>query len=100
MTYDFGAVRVVFPLPGSGDHAQDPGPSSPFATAEGVTPDSLFNTDGCPYGTGPHWSCFYQDANFGGTMTEFEDCDYEQDFSDYSFNNQTSLGLTRRTTRL
>lgn len=94
VSYDLGSVRVVFPLPGSGNHAQDPGPTSPLLAAaaqtDGVTPDSLFSEHGCPYGSGQRWSCFYRNKGFGGTMLEFEDCGYEQYFSNYKFNNSTS----------
>ena len=29
---------------------------------------------GCPFGLSVVWSCFYQNASYGGRMLEFKDC--------------------------
>jgi hypothetical protein len=60
-------------------------------TTSAVQPNDVH---GCPSGYfQPDWYCFYEDINFGGRMLEFKDCGangLRQDFSDYSFRNQTS----------
>lgn len=92
VSYDNGKVRVVFPLPGSDNLARDAVGPSPVTGGNqtGVAPDALFYDHGCPYGYFTKWSCFYQDANFGGTKLEFKDCDYEQYLSNYGFGDKTS----------
>jgi hypothetical protein len=84
VSYNGGAVRLVFPHAGSRSVGTRP--------SGGASPQ-LSTTSywyGCPYGYSTHWYCFYQDINFGGRMLEFKDCGSSQYLSNYGFANQAS----------
>lgn len=84
VSYNGGAVRLVFPHAGSRSVGTPPsGGASPR-----LSTTSYWH--GCPYGYSTHWYCFYQDINFGGRMLEFKDCGYTQDLYNYGFAYQTS----------
>jgi hypothetical protein len=98
VSYNNDSVRVVFPLPGSGDQARDPiGPGPAQAGPQtGVSPDAVGDVHGCPYGLFTKWSCFYGNAGFGGNMLEFKDCGYEQYLSNYGFNHNVSAWVNTK----
>lgn len=76
VSYNNGSVRVVFFPPG-------------HTPKNSVTPNDG-TVNGCPYGELNQWACFYADVDFGGRMLEFQDCGYEQYFSNYGFQDETS----------
>jgi hypothetical protein len=86
VAYDGGKVMVVFP------DASGFVPTASGARTE-VTPNATYEWHGCPYGNVASWYCFYQNANFGGRMLEFQDCSgsgLDQSFSTYGFSNETT----------
>ncbi len=71
VAYKHGAVIVNFPNP---------------RTGRVDLPDASNN---CPYSITDKWFCFYQNANFGGRMVQFQDCGV-QDLTNYGFGDETS----------
>jgi hypothetical protein len=98
VSYNNDSVRVVFPLPGSGNQAHDPFGAGPAQASPqtSVSPNAIGNVHGCPYGLFTKWSCFYGNAGFGGNMLEFKDCGYEQYLSNYGFNHNVSAWVNTK----
>jgi hypothetical protein len=110
VAYRNGTVRVVFPDPSTGFVAAGSSSTSASASASAsaggsvagaVTPAVATTSyvNGCPYDTTTRWYCFYQNANFGGTMLQFMDCSSggtTQYFSAYGFADMTSSWVNTR----
>lgn len=100
ISYNNGSVRVVFPLPGSGNQAHDPFGAGPVqgSPQTSVSPNAVGDVHGCPYGFFTKWSCFYGNAAFGGNMLEFKDCGYQQYLSTYGFQHNVSSWVNTKDT--
>lgn len=94
VSYDGGAVDLVFPLP---DADQQSASASSAKRKHHRRPVArIASVQGCP--SGPFRSdyyCFYADRNFGGRRLQFKDCANDatharQYFATYAFRNEAS----------
>jgi Peptidase inhibitor family I36 len=93
VSYNNGSVVMVFP------DASGKVPTSPSLRTDSAVAASSYPY-GCPSGVTQKWYCLYADANFGGRMLQFKDCNsggYHNNLADYGFANQTSSWVNAKT---